>query len=686
MKINFCFHIIFCISTLIANAQSNGTILRQIRTSSHDSTKIRLYTQLATAYQLQSKSDSAFIYAQIGIRLSNKINLLTYQSDLYRMLGLYFREVNKYNKAIPLLLKSQAIAEKLNQQVQIEKVGYALSVVYADKGDYKECINQIAANLQYAKKTQSTFRLRHNYSLLGTLNELYGNDSLAEYYNRKSYQTDVHSTSIKDKTEDHIFMLLDSVQIYLQTANLKAADKVYEEFWSYKYSPYIGRFSYLLIMLHISKAYDAANQTKKALYILNKIADLSADEAEDYKEFLELNVYPLITKIYLDQNNLSEALIWHQKSKEFIQNLTIRAANIEVLKNHIIILEKQGNYKGALYEFHRLQKLLDTLGVRKKHIEFLQISALSAVERQEKDILLLNQSLGLKQQLLEKTQRQKAYLITIISLLVLGGVGMFFVIRDIQRRRQIELKQKNQIDIQAAQLAESNQMKDKLFSIISHDLRSPIAELQGILSIFNVKNLKEVEKNIQQLYRRVTSLYETLDNLLYWSMSNIKQDKLLLQNISSKHIVQQIITFLSPNAAQKQITVINQLDDEIVYTNEHLLQVVIRNILNNAIKFTPKGGFVRIYSSIEGNEQNIIIRDSGIGISDELLTHAFINIKSKPGTEGEKGTGLGLLICKELMEKQGGRLELMIHGEGGTSVKLVFKTAEEYHKQSLLKE
>lgn len=236
-------------------------------------------------------------------------------------------------------------------------------------------------------------------------------------------------------------------------------------------------------------------------------------------------------------------------------------------------------------------------------------------------------------------------------------LGVFVDINDLKVAEQV-IKDKNE------QLSIINAEKDKLFSIISHDLRSPVSGFLGLTSLL-IEELHNI--SAAQLHEIVIAMYtsagkvnDLLNDLLEWSRLQRGLTVLEPVVIVLKQIVDDNISLISEQSKVKQIKVINEIPSEMkIVADVHMLQIVLRNLLSNAVKFTPKEGKVIISASSE-NEQlaRISIRDTGIGMSPDLKSKLFkVNEKtSRKGTEGEPSSGLGLILCWEFTEKQNGKI------------------------------
>lgn len=240
-----------------------------------------------------------------------------------------------------------------------------------------------------------------------------------------------------------------------------------------------------------------------------------------------------------------------------------------------------------------------------------------------------------------------------ISSFAVGSVNDITV----QKQAEKTLKSLNQ------QLKEANASKDRFFSIIAHDLRSPFTGLLGFTQTIteNIESYTtdEIQEAIHTLRTSTETVYALLENLLSWARLQQGLMPYKPQKIFLKEIVEDNLYLFDSNAKQKQITLRNAAQEEATaYADHKMIDTVIRNLLSNALKFTPSGGTVTVSAKHIGEYVEVVVSDTGIGMSEEELAQLFrIDVKfTNVGTAGETGTGLGLHLCEDLLEKNGGRL------------------------------
>lgn len=240
-----------------------------------------------------------------------------------------------------------------------------------------------------------------------------------------------------------------------------------------------------------------------------------------------------------------------------------------------------------------------------------------------------------------------------------GRVVRLEIANDITEIKEFEQKLKEQEE----KLRELNSTKDKFFSIIAHDLKNPFSVLQSgaeLLSIYLERNNISMAKSKSRVISDATKqVYTLLENLLEWARSQTNAILFDPVSFNLKKFVAECLSDIETLAKNKSITISNEIPPELkLYADKKLLSVIFRNLLTNAVKFTHKGGLVLVKARSEEDKSEITVLDTGIGIAREDQDQLFrIDAHySRPGTANETGTSLGLILCKEFIEKHGGRI------------------------------
>lgn len=241
-------------------------------------------------------------------------------------------------------------------------------------------------------------------------------------------------------------------------------------------------------------------------------------------------------------------------------------------------------------------------------------------------------------------------------------------------KNQLLIKQQ-ELEKQNQQLKEMNQSLSKLFSIVSHDLKSPFNAFLGITDLMlmnfedDFENKEYFQLRLQLLNDLAHNLYDLTENLLNWAKLNSTAIEPKFREVPIDSLIQKQVNTLRPIWQKKRIKLTEEVpNDFILYTDPDMLAVIIRNLLTNAIKFTYPEGEITV--KVIDNSENvaIIISDNGIGMSTEQLNTIFKDYRSTRGTDNEKGTGLGLFTCNELASKLNGNLKISSELNKGTTV------------------
>lgn len=275
-------------------------------------------------------------------------------------------------------------------------------------------------------------------------------------------------------------------------------------------------------------------------------------------------------------------------------------------------------------------------------------------------------NLILKQNEVERERFYRNLNFTVAAFWVLlSGLVLLFYKREQKRKKE---------------LTHLNTTKDKLFAILSHDLRSPVGILENnvMLTNWGALSQEEFSKMTQHLGQEISQVRTMLDNLLQWSVSQMGGIKPIKEQIRLLDILESQIQVLSPASTKKSIQIINTVSgDATLLADKNHLAIIVRNLLQNAIKFTHSGGSISIKANPQQDKLMVEIRDTGIGMSKERLANLFrlSTTSSKLGTDFEQGTGLGLVLVKELVEANEGSIEVKSEPNQGTLFKLYFRTS-----------
>jgi signal transduction histidine kinase len=374
----------------------------------------------------------------------------------------------------------------------------------------------------------------------------------------------------------------------------------------------------------------AVKKTDSAIYFLKRSIPINTD-------------FGNITALIRSYNLLSEIYVSKGQPLLAVEQLKI----VSQLKDSLYNLQKTGQVEG--------------------------IRALYDLETKENMIKLLEQENSLQLQQV-KTQRIAAIFLGVVILLLALLSFFFWRWRTVQANANRELEeQKQQIELQASKLQEVNQLKTKLFSVIGHDLRGPLANLHALLELLtnNLVTADEFVSLSGKLKAHLSITQRTLENLLNWSLSQMDGIKTQQKRIDISTFIDDAKRLMLEVALRKKITLdTSNVQPIMVLADPNQLHLILRNIIHNAIKFSKENSDVVISAEPDGLFCKVTISDQGIGMTPEEV--ASVNAPAqhftKIGTHHEKGTGLGLLLCKEFISKMHGTIHIESDEGKGTTV------------------
>lgn len=353
-------------------------------------------------------------------------------------------------------------------------------------------------------------------------------------------------------------------------------------------------------------------------------------------------------------NNINDLIISKLNAEELLSESETRFRTIfENAPVMILILDKNLNYITSNQEVQKSFDIDKSISHRKLNLKDLLTS-----EKQNKQLSsLFKKSDGkfkefeIKTKDAIKTQNWAIFKTEFKEVIVVGY--------DITELKQSQIRSK-----------ELNDTKDKFFSIVSHDLKGPFNSILGFSELmvneYSTFSDQERLKLLKQIHNSSSSMYQMLDNLLNWANSQTGIIRVNLTQFNLHSLVNNNINILTPQALNKEIKIENEIPhDLIVYADQSLTNTIIQNLVANSVKFTPNGGLIKLESEIIETHLKISVIDNGIGISKEVVDKVFTisTEKSQKGTHDEIGTGLGLVVCKEFVEKMDG--DIWVESEVG---------------------
>lgn len=632
----------------------------------------------------RSYPDSAMEYSVQGLELAQKIHFqrgigknLTGIGVVYWTKGDYQLALEYYNKAIEVF-------SDIDDKLGVADCNSCKGIIYGIRGDYSKSLIYFQETLKYLEETgnkegqstcltnigilhkrQSNYKLALEYyqrslEIDSALNNSYGMAS--NYINMGSIHTalkdyeaakDLHRKAlvIKKNFHDQIgqgLVYTNLAQIEFYQHNLDSAQKNY------------------LLALKINRK---SGSKKSITFDLNGLGEL-------YRIKANLTENKKLSKVWLDS-----AAFYLLKSLDISKKLNILPAQVNSYRLLSHVYEDKNDYQRALVYQKTFVLKKDSLynNAKMKEIESLE----AKFQSDGKNLQISNLENAQK---LADTQIRQQRLIIIISFISLITIILFVFFITLLYRQKVSnnkklanqneeiLLQNNKIEKYLKELETSKKTQEQLYSVIAHDLKSPFNAMIGIsdLLIENWVEMPEEEqlKMVKLMNKTATNSYGLLLNLLEWSLFQSGNLEIKPTIFSFNSVLDNTLILFTAQLELKNIRLEKQIEhDWKVFADQLLVPTILRNLVSNAIKFTPDGGNIKVVIQKEKDMLLCSVQDTGIGIDSNHLASIFktASNKSTKGTAGETGTGLGLKICQEFVVKSGGKIVVSSKlGEGSS--------------------
>lgn len=444
---------------------------------------------------------------------------------------------------------------------------------------------------------------------------------------------------------------LEQNEFKIALLHFSAIEKLSKKLYDLKKSSVLHNIG--LCYLHLEKF----DESEEYLFKSSKLQEKEKDT------LLLISSYMDLANLYYIQYKDNQAIPYFEKAYQLSKKIKSFDLKKTSAKNMAAVEENRKNFPLALTYRKEYEAWKDSLNDQNKVWAIAEVEKKFAIKQKQKEVNVLaaeNKA---------KIAERNGFLISSVLLFVLLGTGVYFYRQKI-RNNKIILAQKNELD-------ELNATKDKLFSIVSHDLRSSVNALKvsnsKLLDNLESKNYTELDVLLHKNSSIASGAYNLLDNLLNWALMQTQQGYFYRESLHLTSIVQHVEYNYKPLMLNKNISfVINVAASDYVFADLDSLKIIIRNFLDNAIKFSKENGTIAIYSRPSSEEFcYLVIEDTGLGMNEvtrkELLKETIL--LSKKQNDDVIGTGLGMQLCKSLIRKNEGTLD--IESEEGVGTKII---------------
>lgn len=623
---------VICLVLLCASAATQPAEIGSLRAKiskqqqqphfEQDTAYINSIAKLAYLYYALD-ADSLFFYAHKSFTLSQKINYQKGIAESLRQIGNGYMLTGDFNQSLLYYQQSLTAAQNINDKRLICHAISNIGISYVNIGKYDDALEYSTKAYNQALQLGDSLRQAGELSNLAEIYAYKKNYAKAFGFAHKSLEL---ATILKN---DYYVAFLSNTLGGILYNNLE-----YNEALKY----YQQSLDYYI------RTNDQLGITNTKLYI---------------------------AKVYFKQSNYKQALTLARESLLLAQAKKGKKDIADASQTLADIYETLGDYKMAFQNLKTAKSVNDSLfndETQKKLFE------LQAKYKYEQETVALKDDQAKKDLLNEHTLQNQKLQIVIAALLIFTLGVIIIALYQSRAEKQLRNKvleeknieisrQKEEIEKQATQLRVSNGQKDKLFSVIAHDLRSPFITLQGLLTLFKdgVLPVEKVTELMVQLNVNVDYTVNLVTNLLQWASSQMNGITVNPVTFKLNSLLDEVLEGMRQPAADKKITILNTTvtTDLFVFADKDMVQLVARNLLSNAVKFCRPGDSITVIAEQKNDYIEVCVADTGCGIAPEALQKINSGESTTTfGTSREKGTGLGLLLCKDFIWRNNGTFSI----------------------------
>ncbi len=711
LKNKILFWVLICFLSVHVFAKDSKLVeskKKEIAAQTDEKKLMHAYYELARLYVL-SDFDSAGIYYKKALLLANRQPYKKFASEVYLGISKLQAKKSDFGKSEKNCALALELANEINNDSLIIVANLLSAKIKVIKNDFPNVLSILEPALEKARQLNDSLLISECYDAYGAYYYYSDVAKSIEYY--------LKSLQIQEKYEESESLLSRIVNIGSLYGRIDQKEKAIEyllrgakiaDDTNQKYvkstiynnlaAIYFDSGNVEKSKHYLEEALIIASQLKDELMVCGIVVNLGElyqrekqyDKAMDYyrkglanaaiKNVPEQKIYTLhnIATLYYDLKDYKTSVKYAEEALTIAKKLDITLHNVELYKVLTENYEQLHDYKAALenQKFYKIYN--DSLFNIQNTAKIAEIQSKYDFDAAEKENMLLKKDNKIQALTIAKQQNQQLLLLILLFLILLT-IALVYTKMKKDRKMNVLLSAKNEeINLKSQELEKANMAKDKFFTILAHDLRNPFNSILGSLEILHTEYdaLSDNERRqfIELITNSAVSTNKLLTNLLEWSMvqrGTISFDK-KDNNLSA--LIRESVNLHQNLALNKNIEIKNNVSKKVMaFFDKKSISVTINNLINNAIKFTPPKGKVTISAERNDGHVSVSVRDTGVGISPSKLK-SLLKIegaKSTPGTDSEPGTGLGLILCKEFIEKNNGEIKISSEEGKGSNFEIL---------------
>jgi signal transduction histidine kinase len=657
----FTFLTIFSILFVTAQNKELDSLTLQLAFQKPDTAKVNTSIKLIDILYNQKDYKKAIMFIDESERLAQSLNYdkgiaqaILYKAQIFALKDDYYNAIDNFNR-------SKQIFTRTKDTLGIAKVNSGIGMIEIKRGNYSKGIESALSAIPVFEENYLFENLSEDYNNLATA--FYETDRLEE-----SLEYNFKALEVRERLKDSISLST----TYRNIATLYSLKKDHQNAISY--------YNKVLLLLASS-----GNSLELRGEILPKIGQEYLNSknyikaAENLVEGARLNRRIQNKEGLLQALNGLAQLNLDKKRFDLVERQLVEATVIakelndegELLRNYELNMKldsSKGNFQNAFFWQREYQNLKDKVFKR----EYMNVGLGETDYNSESG----NEKLLEEQKIKDDVNIARINKLKLISYILLGAfaiVSTFLLLiylkrnsgakytKDLEEKNKQIQKQNEAILIQSKKLEETNMVKDKLFSIVSHDLKDSVSSIKAFMDLLKEGSLssKEFNELIPELSENADNASLLLFNLLNWSKSQMESLEPKAEFFNIQEVFKDKIKLVEQKVEKKKIVLVDETIPDTVYADRSMVEIIVQNLLTNAVKFCNAGDIISVSNQVINGRCQFYIKDTGVGISKENQDKLFkSNSFTTIGTTNEKGTGLGLTICKELVELNHGKIWL----------------------------
>lgn len=616
------------------------------------------YRNLGVLNIMQARYDSSMYYIDDALKLAREIKNPYQHGKILNLQSVVLCEFARFRNAIEVQREALGLFEEIHDTTEILGSLNNLAIIYGRMNIDSSELSIHLKVYEMEKRRGNDYGISRSANNIGMA--LNGLENTIE--SRKFFQIGIEK-AVSSNNPQYL------VSAYYGMGEADRIDKKYKTAieWFNRSAKIAEKNSFIdflsLNLNSVARMYRLLKENDSAFIYFSKAVNVVQAKGGN----LASVIGPDIDRgwLFLEAGKPDSAMVIVNRYLPFSDSIDFGSDYARLLDLMANVDYNRGRYKEA-YGFLRLSHIVsDSISARKLKAETEEIQAKYELTGMEE----INRNLQEDIETQSRINRIQNTVVVVISLLVIVSLILLFLLRRksqvLHTANNLLAVQKQQMEAKAVELDDLNHTKDVFFSIVAHDLKSPLQGILGGITILNEDFDSLKEEEIRKLHNLLNDsagqLAWLLDNLLQWARSQMKMHVVVPSEFALKPLVEEEVSAMRIQAAGKKISIEMVIPESFVITaDQEMIRFVVRNLTSNALKFTKPGGTVRIEAIYENQAGVIRVIDNGIGMNEEQLDNLF-SIKTSGtsvGTSNEKGTGLGLVLCKDFVEQNHGRIEV----------------------------